>query len=465
MRKRHYVYICILLVFLTGCGDNPEYAATESDRGISVEYGGQKSSNYDEYIGKMWVRSEEPNEKSSSFTITALNEGKIEGGGNLFGDFAGTVEGNRAEFDFEWREDTGKVVMELLPHDEIAVKVTYSKRDLENRGSMETEEIFRLFKLSDIEPFIPNDALSFGMELDTMGYRYFAAGIYDNEVRPSAALYMTDRDGNIFNDFMVSWINLMEIVKLSVEDINEDGRSDIRVWIAMKEKTMLPFFQGIFLQNSDGSFPDKASVVDLILYQNDSINFQKEKSAPKGLPDALEDEIRRTLTENTFSKFIGKYETTCRQLSDSEKQQYSMADETGLLARCLEAIETKDDAWFVSDGTGSLIIRHEQKGEKYAYYNYQRGHGKDAYLMRAVGLNKAFYIIQWNGSEYLVTTKMRDGMVTGIAVYCMHGEESYGWLLYQEKTGEGQIVTRYYSYIEDAEGTGTYWPEYEFLYD
>ena len=49
-----------------------------------------------------------------------------------------------------------------------------------------------------------------------------------------------------YYDFYVAYINLMEIVKLSVEDINEDGRSDIRVWIAMKEKSLVPFFQEIF---------------------------------------------------------------------------------------------------------------------------------------------------------------------------------------------------------------------------
>ena len=74
-------------------------------------------------------------------------------------------------------------------------------------------------------------------------------------------------------------------------------------------------------------------------------------------------------------------------------------------------------------------------------------------------------MIRWNEETYLVTTKHSEDKVTGIAVYCMHGEDSYGWLMYQEKTGNGQIMTRYYSYIEDLEGTGTYWPEYEFLCD
>ena len=84
--------------------------------------------------------------------------------------------------------------------------------------------------------------MSFGMELDSMGYRYFAAGMYNNEVRPSAALYMTDKDGNIYYDFYVAYINLMEIVKLSVEDINEDGRSDI----THVQNQILPYFLQLF---------------------------------------------------------------------------------------------------------------------------------------------------------------------------------------------------------------------------
>ncbi len=112
-----------------------------------------------------------------------------------------------------------------------------------------------------------------------------------------------------------------------------------------------------------------------------------------------------------------------------------------------------------------MIIRHEERGGKYSYYNYQRGHGKDSYLLRAVGLNEEFYVIRWNGEEYLITTKCKGDKVTGFAVYYMHGKGTYGWLLYQEKTGAGQIMTRYYSYIDDPEGKGTYRPEYEFLFD
>ena len=421
-------------------------------------------SDYDGYIGKTWVNAEDPDEVYS-FTITALDQDSIEGGGRLFGSFEGTVSENRAEFDFEQWGDSGHAVLEMLSPEEIAVKVTYAERAEENQNNMETEDVFRPLRLSDIEPFIPNEEISFGTELDSMGYRYFAAGMFDNEVRPSAVLYMTDGDGNILNEFMVSWINQMEIVKLSVEDINEDGRSDIRVWTAMKDKAMVPFFQGIFLQNSDGTFPHNATVTDVILYGNDSINFQKEENAPKGLSDALEDEIRETLSDGSFSRFIEKYETAYRQLSDSEKQEYAVKDETGLLASCLEELKTKDDAWFVPEGTDDILIRHEEKGGRYSYYAFQRGHGKDSYLMRAVGLNEEFYVITWNESQYLLTTKRKNNVLTGIAVYCMYGEDSYGWLLYQEKTQDGGIVSRYYSYVDDEGGIGTYWPEYEFLYD
>ena len=191
----------------------------------------------------------------------------------------------------------------------------------------------------------------------------------------------------------------------------------------------------------------------MILYGDDAINFQKEKNAPKDLPNALENEIKKILAEDSFYEFIEKYQIEYRQLSDVEKQEYSMTDETGLLAYYyLDELKTRDDAWFVADDTGDLMIQ-------------QCGHGRDAYFMRAVGLNEEFYMIRWNEETYLVTTKHSEDKVTGIAVYCMHGEDSYGWLMYQEKTGNDEIMTRYYSYIEDPKETGTYWPEYEFLCD
>ena len=477
-KKCFYECICILMtVLLTGCShqikqeavngtiNDTKYNHEEDKIEREIEREQNNSIEYDEYIGKIWIYNDAQDDVYS-FTITALNQCEIEGRGRLFGTFMGTVEGNKAEFDFEHEEDSGNVEIELLSPDEIIVKVTYSQRAEENRDRMETVDKFRPYHLSDIEPFIPNDQMSFGMELDSMGYRYFAAGMYNNEVRPSAALYMRDKDGNIYYDFYVAYINLMEIVKLSVEDINEDGRSDIRVWIAMKDKSLVPFFQEIFLQNRDGTFSGNATVVDLILYGDDAINFQKEKNAPKDLPNALENEIKKILAEDSFYEFIEKYQIEYRQLSDVEKQEYSMTDETGLLAYYyLDELKTRDDAWFVADDTGDLMIQHEEDGGKYSYYNYQCEHGRDAYFMRAVGLNEEFYMIRWNEETYLVTTKHSEDKVTGIAVYCMHGEDSYGWLMYQEKTGNDEIMTRYYSYIEDPKETGTYWPEYEFLCD
>lgn len=464
-KKLYYACICVFLtVLLIGCNDKVKRVDTESSiEELTGNDKGDKQEEYDKYIGKIWVYSKDPND-IYSFMITALNQDRIEGSGRLFGDFEGTIEGNRAEFSFEHWEDSGEVVMELLSSDEILVKVTYSKRAEYDRDSMKIVDTFRPYKLSDVE-LILDEEISFGMELDSMGYRYFAAGMDKNDVRPSAHLYMTDRDGNILNDFMVSWINLMQIIKITVEDINEDGRSDIRVWTAMADKSLVPFFQGIFLQNSDGTFPQDATVMDVILYGSDSINFRKDEHPPFGLPDALENEIKKVLAEDSFHAFIEKYGIECRQLSDEEKQEYSILDDTGLLAHYLSELKTKDDAWFIPADTNDMIIRHEERGGRYSYYNYQRGHGKASYLLRAVGLNEEFYVIRWNGEEYLITTKCKGDKVTGIAVYYMHGKDIYGWLLYQEKTGAGQIMTRYYSYIDDPEGKGTYWPEYEFLFD
>ena len=311
-KKCFYECICILMaVLLTGCShqikqeavngtiNDTKYNHEEDKIEREIEREQNNSIEYDEYIGKIWIYNDAQDDVYS-FTITALNQCEIEGRGRLFGTFMGTVEGNKAEFDFEHEEDSGNVEIELLSPVEIIVKVTYSQRAEENRDRMETVDKFRPYHLSDIDLFIPNDQMSFGMELDSMGYRYFAAGMYNNEMRPSAVLYMTDKDGNILNDFFVAYINLMEIVKLSVEDINEDGRSDIRVWIAMKEKSLVPFFQEIFIQNRDGTFSQNPTVVDLIVYGDDTINFQKEKNAPKDLPNALENEIKKILAEDSF---------------------------------------------------------------------------------------------------------------------------------------------------------------------
>ena len=125
-KKCFYECICILMtVLLTGCShqikqeavngtiNDTKYNHEEDKIEREIEREQNNSIEYDEYIGKIWIYNDAQDDVYS-FTITALNQCEIEGRGRLFGTFMGTVEGNKAEFDFEHEEDSGNVEIDSV---------------------------------------------------------------------------------------------------------------------------------------------------------------------------------------------------------------------------------------------------------------------------------------------------------------------------------------------------------------
>lgn len=193
------------------------------------------------------------------------------------------------------------------------------------------------------------------------------------------------------------------------------------------------------------------------------INFI-EDSRSFEMPETLEKELEKVLLQNSLDEFTTVYNAKHKELTKIEIQQCIADDSSGKLQDYAERIAKEDDRWFRFDEYPFIIIRHVLESGEYAYYEFlpEEYRADFAYVMRALGKSEEYFFIEWEGNMYFITTKKQDNERIGIATYCMHGENIYGWVLYQEKISEDEIGTRYFNYTTmGAKYFGMEWPELE----
>lgn len=182
------------------------------------------------------------------------------------------------------------------------------------------------------------------------------------------------------------------------------------------------------------------------------------------IPETLENALRKALIDEQISEFVSTYEADYKILTEKEKRKcIQKNDDSEILKDYQQCIAAEDDIWFGFADSQIYIIRHPIEQGEYAYYEFlPAGVTEDfSYVMRALGKNEEYFLIQWEGNVYVITTKRENGKLIGIATYCMQGETIYGWMMYQEKSADNSISTKYYGYTTTgAKDFGTYWPEY-----
>lgn len=182
------------------------------------------------------------------------------------------------------------------------------------------------------------------------------------------------------------------------------------------------------------------------------------------IPETLENALSKALTENQISEFTSEYEAEYHIFTENEKEIYIQNyDYRNILKDYRETIEAEGDMWFGFEDSSICMIRHPIGRGEYAYYEYfPAGVQEDfALVMRALGKNDEYYFVDWEGKVYVITTKRKENNQTGIATYCMQGDALYGWMMYQELTEDGSVLTKYYGYTTTgAKSFGSYWPDY-----
>ena len=123
------------------------------------------------------------------------------------------------------------------------------------------------------------------------------------------------------------------------------------------------------------------------------------------------------------------------------------------------------EQWLLLSGTKTIFIRRPLENNTYEYYGFWVNEESKTFsylpAMRALGLNEDYYLIEYEEKEYLITTKHDGEELIGLATYCMKDDALYGRVLYQEKTREGELKTKYWGYTQYGEKhDATYWPEY-----
>lgn len=184
------------------------------------------------------------------------------------------------------------------------------------------------------------------------------------------------------------------------------------------------------------------------------------------IPDELEIILGDALLNDEVEEFIAENEISYRILSIEEQKEYAEKDCEGVLKTFLHSTsDNTDDLWFLFLESETIFVRRPLENNTFVYYGFWVDKEDECFsylpAMRALGLEEDYFFIKYEEKEYFVTTKRNEGKIIGIATYCMNGEFLYGGVLYQEKTSEGDLMTKYWGYTTHGEKhSATYWPEY-----
>lgn len=195
------------------------------------------------------------------------------------------------------------------------------------------------------------------------------------------------------------------------------------------------------------------------------LTFVEDPHRCSEIPAELENILGEALINGTIQEFVDENEISCQVLSVDEQRNCAEKDSAGVLKEFLSNDPANADLWFIFPDTSTIFIRQPLEDGKYAYYGFwvNKETKSFSYLpaMRALGLEPDYFFIRYEEKEYLITTKRDEKEIIGLATYYMHGKAVYGGVFYQEKTGQGSLVTKYWGYTTYGEKhAATYWPEY-----
>lgn len=234
----------------------------------------QNQSDYEEYLGRVWVQSdwEEGDFSQTSFIITDVKKDNIEGflvTGNCavpssysfaykddVAKMTGTIDGDTAQCRFK-DENGNKGTIQLFfgENDIIEAEIEYEHiEELYNKSDFNGRCVFRLYNLTDYEEFLDSSKeVKKEAELEFWGKVWLTAEIFDTGTKTYPVVYLTDEKGNILY-YLDSYYTDSQVENITIEDINEDGRKDIKILINIgngfeMEKLYFQMENGWFLYN------------------------------------------------------------------------------------------------------------------------------------------------------------------------------------------------------------------------
>lgn len=269
---------------------------TATKESNSSSNGNIKTTDYNQYIKKVWVVKDSANKdyRYSSFCISKITNGKIEGKFSTnaiaepsyyyylpnhlgyLGNLTGTINNNTAECQFSDKDgDKGNVTLVFKTNNEIKATIKYTNKSSAYKDlSLDGTFLFIPNNLKDMNNFTPFKDQCFSVNLNSWGNVSFVSGKATGGKHIPTLFYLTNKDGDILYNFGSPFPYSVNPKAVSFKDINKDGLKDIIIIVADSEDSSSSMAK-VFFQKADGSFNNDGKLDQEI---NDSGNNKDIKT-------------------------------------------------------------------------------------------------------------------------------------------------------------------------------------------
>lgn len=198
--------------------------------------------DYNDYLNKIWIPQEWGEESVSprtgegiSFIVTDIKTGRIEG--KITPEYVADPSNNGVRFWGTIQNGIGycKIVDEqgemseftiMFQNGEIQIEFTVVSTWMSEFANVNVQERYQTYNLEDINQEI---TINVSKEINTNMYGEVnvVVGKHDSSRRVVGEAYLTTAGGDILYEFKAPFRHGTEIIEVYVEDVNDDGLSDV----------------------------------------------------------------------------------------------------------------------------------------------------------------------------------------------------------------------------------------------
>ena len=282
--NKKFLYTVITVSFLiAGCGNadsanrlqqnkEPSMKTTEaSEENIALTTPPENTVDYSQYLKKTWIRDTDagfPDNGGLSILISRIEDGKLYGDISVVGngpaynmdsaELEGTVDHDTAQCRLvnDSRGNEGRVKLLFKPEGALEAEVTITEKSEDPlitlpQGTFE----FTPYNLKDIKGFVPVEAQTFPVDLNSWGNVKFVSGKLTAGNHVPAVFYLTDEGGDILYSFNAVLPYSVDVKAVSFKDVDRDGLKDIIIIVADNyEGSSGGTIATVYMQKADGSF-------------------------------------------------------------------------------------------------------------------------------------------------------------------------------------------------------------------
>lgn len=290
---------------------------------------------------------------------------------------------------------------------------------------IDDKKILRPYCLSDIDGYIEK-AYSCAFSNEIWDDCFFTVIQIQNEDVKCPDVYLTDGEDNILYHFNSLYQTDSEVKDVQMEDVNEDGMTDIRLFTGYADDDLGPV-ERVFLQNADGTFQEEI-LRDYyrsspgVFHGNFGETSERSDFAPY---EELVHELQEAIRDQTIDAVLQAGASRLCSLSEHEIQNLKYLDVSGNLdsyyyVYSLQYIRDGQYEWYAMEQNGERMDIWVREGNGYTFYEGDRlEKGRWWYRMGIpLAMTDELCFLEFDGLYYpCIPTRNDDGAIEKVSFY------------------------------------------------